>query len=471
MKSFKLSLALIPLLMLTACSDSDDNDSKSIAPAVTQEVADKLPPKENTEEGSVKDSEVVETPVEEEVVIVEETTPIALSTYPIVDTNQVRCFNSTSGSEITCASNGTDAEHQGNQASYTLSDDGTVVNDNITGLMWSQSSDLDGDSTFTDYDDKLSQTDAVNYCSELSLGGYDDWRLPNAKTLYSLILFSGEDASDYQGTDTTNLVTFLDPSFAKAFGDQDAGDRIIDAQYATTSKYVSTTMNGDDTMFGVNFVDGRIKGYPTYSLKNQSDNKFYVLCVRGNESYGENDFIDNNDLTISDKATNLMWQKEDFQSSDFESAIDQCEAATTASQTDWRLPNSKELQSLVDYTRSADTTSSAAIDPIFDATSFTNEEGETEWGYYWTNTTHTTSSGTGSSAVYISFGRALGYFQNAILDVHGAGAQRSNEKQSEQPIGAKSTTDADAQTIYYKGPQGDILRIDNMVRCVRDLTN
>ncbi|MCK7477912.1 MAG: DUF1566 domain-containing protein [Candidatus Moduliflexus flocculans] len=30
---------------------------------------------------------------------------------------------------------------------------------------------------------------------------------------------------------------------------------------------------------------------------------------------------------------------------------------------DWRLPNAKELQSIVDYTRSPDTTSSAAIDP------------------------------------------------------------------------------------------------------------
>ena len=33
------------------------------------------------------------------------------------------------------------------------------------------------------------------------------------------------------------------------------------AQYASSTLYVSTTMLGDPTMFGVNFADGRIKGY------------------------------------------------------------------------------------------------------------------------------------------------------------------------------------------------------------------
>ena len=40
------------------------------------------------------------------------------------------------------------------------------------------------------------------------------------------------------------------------------GERVIDSQMATSTKYVSTTMRGNETMFGVNFADGRIKGYP-----------------------------------------------------------------------------------------------------------------------------------------------------------------------------------------------------------------
>ena len=38
--------------------------------------------------------------------------------------------------------------------------------------------------------------------------------------------------------------------------DTDAGERIIDAQYASSTEYVATTMNRNETMFGVNFADG-----------------------------------------------------------------------------------------------------------------------------------------------------------------------------------------------------------------------
>ena len=387
--------------------------------------------------------------------------------YRVVDTAQTKCYDSTSGSQITCADKGYDADYSNNQPSYTISSSGKVVTDNITSLMWTQSSDLDSDGETTDAGDKLNYDDAVSYCSALTLDGYDDWRLPDIKTQYSLILFSGEDPSNYTGTDTSELVTFLDSSFARAFGDQDSGERVIDGQYATTTKYVSTTMNGDETMFGVNFVDGRIKGYPT-TMRGE-DKKFYVLCTRGNEDYGKNSFVDNDDNTITDNATALMWEKDDAESSDFENAIDMCKSSTTADYTDWRLPNVKELQSIVDYSRSPDTTNSAAINSIFNASFFTNEEGETDWGYYWSSTSHVNSSGNGSGASYVSFGRALGVMNNNVLDVHGAGAQRSNAKQSENSSGASSVTNAgDGSTYHYFGPQGDILRINNMVRCVRD---
>ena len=58
---------------------------------------------------------------------------------------------------------------------------------------------------------------------------------------------------------------------------------------------------------------------------------------------------------------------------------------------------------------------------------------------------------------------------STILDVHGAGSQRSNDKLnvSTEP-GAGSAIDAN-NAFYYKGPQGDILRIENLIRCVRDL--
>ena len=93
---------------------------------------------------------------------------------------------------------------------------------------------------------------------------------------------------------------------------------------------------------------------------------------------------------------------------------------------DWRLPSAKELQSIVDYRRSPDTTRSAAIDPLFTCTQITNEAGQADYPFYWTATTHGTAIG--RAAVYVSFGRALGYMGQEWQDVHGAGAQRSDPK-------------------------------------------
>ena len=42
-----------------------------------------------------------------------------------------------------------------------------------------------------------------------------------------------------------------------------------------------------------------------------TEKTFFVLCVRGNPRYGVNDFQDNGDNTISDRATGLMWAKPD----------------------------------------------------------------------------------------------------------------------------------------------------------------
>ena len=54
-------------------------------------------------------------------------------------------------------------------------------------------------------------------------------------------------------------------------------------------------MWNDTTVFGVNFADGRIKGYPKYEPRNRrQDMKKVVRYVRGNPRYGINSFIDLN---------------------------------------------------------------------------------------------------------------------------------------------------------------------------------
>lgn len=400
----------------------------------------------------------------------EDTTSSTTTTksFNVVDTKQTKCYDSTSGEVVTCSGVGYDADYSGNQPSYSVNDDGDIVTDNVTGLMWTQSSDIDGDGEVTDADDKLTYDEAATYCADLSLGGYDDWRVPNIKTLYSLIEYSGEDPIGV--TDSSSLTTFLDSAFAKALGDTNSGERLIDGQYVSSTKYVSTV--DGEKIFGVNFVDGRIKGYDAEFAG--SDKTFYAFCVRGDE-YGTNSYTDNGDSTITDSSTGLMWEQNDTQSTDFENGISICEGATTGGYSDWRMPNAKELESIVDYTKSPDTTSSPAIDDIFNSTSIINEEGDKDWGYYWSSTTHALyddgeTTDLGSNAAYVAFGRALGYYDGEIQDVHGAGSQKSNAKQTEVVSGDEtgSGTASDGSTYYWSGPQGDIVRIDNMVRCVRD---
>jgi len=280
--------------------------------------------------------------------------------------------------------------------------------------------------------------------------------------------FTGSDPSAETADDPSLLKPFIDDTvFGFGYGDTEAGERLIDGQWATTTNYVSTTMNGDATMFGLNFADGRIKGYGL-ELRG-TDKMFYVQCVRGNENYGVNNFVDNGDMTITDSATNLMWHKNDNAvATNWQSAINYCENSTLAGYDDWKLPDVKELQSIVDYSRSPDTTASASINALFNTTAITNEAGVSDFGFYWSSTTHKSSNGTGGSAIYVSFGRSLGYMDGSWMDVHGAGAQRSDPKD----ISLLDTSSEDYITVdgaITHGPQGDVIRGLNFSRCVREI--
>jgi hypothetical protein len=169
----------------------------------------------------------------------------------VVDTGQTAFYNNSS--EIAQPAPGADfygqdAHYAGPQPSYQDNGDGTIT-DLVTGLMWQKTPDLVNQSTFAE---------AVLNGHTLNLAGHTDWRLPSLKELYSLINFSGhilmtvERSTPYIDTDYFDFV----------YGDESAGDRIIDAQYWSSTQYVGITMNYVLTIFGVNFADGRIKGYP-----------------------------------------------------------------------------------------------------------------------------------------------------------------------------------------------------------------
>lgn len=372
---------------------------------------------------------------------------LALS-YVVVDTGQTVCYDAVR--EIACPQMGRpfygqDAHYTGPQPAYQANGDGTISDQN-TGLMWASAGDT-----------KMTWQEAVAGASTFRIGGYNDWRLPTVKELYSLILFSGTDPDPQQGS-TEGLRPFIDTRFFPfRYGNPAEGERIIDSQFATATRCVTSVMHGIQAMFGVNFADGRIKAYPI------EGKKYFVMYVRGNPAYGKNDFIDNGDGTVTDRTTALMWMKEDSKKGmSWEEALAYCESLELAGYTDWRLPNAKELQSIVDYTRAPDKTGSAAIDPVFYVSVITNELGQLDYPYFWTATTHASLRG-GANAVYIAFGRALGYMPDPrsatgtrLMDVHGAGAQRSDPKTGDPSSYPRG-----------RGPQGDVVRIYNYVRCVR----
>jgi hypothetical protein len=371
--------------------------------------------------------------------------------YVVVDTGQVNCYNNRD--VIICPLPdepffGEDAQFIGIQPSYKDNGDGTITDLN-TGLMWQKTPGA-----------KVTYPQAVSDAGSLNLAGYNDWRLPSIKELYSLILFSGTDPS---GPDNiANPVPFIDTKyFDFEYGNTTAGERIIDAQYWSGTEYRGTTMGGNATVFGVNFADGRIKGYPRDIGPGGRPMTEFVRYVRGNANYGINDFVDNHDGTITDKATGLMWSADDSgKGMNWEDAlawVQQKNDENYLGYNDWRLPNAKELQSIVDYTRSPSAINSAAIDPLFKTTSITDERGARDYPFYWTSTTHVNARNMGDTAVYVSFGEAMGYWMNEWVDVHGAGAQRSDPK---------TGNPGDYPTGH--GPQGDAIRIYNYVRAVRN---
>jgi hypothetical protein len=181
----------------------------------------------------------------------------------------------------------------------------------------------------------------------------------------------------------------------------------------------------------------------------------YVRAVRGN-SYGVNDFVDNGDGTVTDRATGLMWQKADSGSGmDWQNALAYAENLGLAGYDDWRLPNVKELNSIVDYTRSPSASDAANVGPAIDINFFEITElasGTTkyspDYGYFWTSASayFGTDSPEYYYAWYVAFGTSV---DDDGADFHGAGAVRFDTKVEGGPLGESGER-------YY-----------NYVRCVR----
>jgi hypothetical protein len=130
-----------------------------------------------------------------------------------------------------------------NLEGYTDNKDQTVT-DNVTGLMWQQGS---APGTYT-------QSGAVMFCQQLSLGGHQDWRLPTIIELVSLIDVG-------QAPSTFNLTYFTSTAAGGLF-------------WSATGLAGAPLVNGmAQTAWYVDFGDGQSDSTTVGSTN-------YVRCVR-----------------------------------------------------------------------------------------------------------------------------------------------------------------------------------------------
>jgi Protein of unknown function (DUF1566) len=190
--------------------------------------------------------------------------------------------------------------------SYDVSS-GDVVVDRVTGLMWQRAVGLES----------YGWDQANAYCDCSTTGAHDDWRLPTRIELLSIVDFTkGDPAIDGN-------------AFPSAPSD-----------YFWTS---SSVAGSPDAAWYLYFFDGN-----THSMG--KDTAYRVRCVRTHESAVASapSFTVSGDGTVVDAKTKLVWQLDvDPMTRTWSDAKTYCETLALAG-GGFRLPNMKELQTLID---------------------------------------------------------------------------------------------------------------------------
>lgn len=260
--------------------------------------------------------------------------------YRLTDSGQTTCYNDTTS--ITCG-----ASHQGQDADYvnipfaisftgptadvTYTSDYTTT-DNVTGFVWKTCPEgKSGATCATGTQSYLTKANAVTACTNLNsansgagYAGRTNWRLPSIQELFTLINFG------IAGTQKIDNTKF--PGTQSDF-------------------WSSTIYNGTNTW--ELFTDGTL-----YPLLNTGT--IGVRCISGS-GVPTQSFTDNANGSISDNNTGLIWQKCGMGANNDASCsgsltgggesvgLSYCEGLTLAGRSDWRLPNVRELQSVIDY--------------------------------------------------------------------------------------------------------------------------
>ena len=228
--------------------------------------------------------------------------PVLRTMLRLPDTGQQNSYTSTFGE---------DSDYLINQPAYTLNGDGTVTDTNTT-LMWQQT---DGG--------EMTIEAAMIYCDTLTLGGYQDWRMPNCHELFSIL-------------------------------NHDRPNPAMDTNYFTNTRAEywwsnQRQMNDSNKVWVTNAGGGVGNHLKTETISAGGTKKFHVRAVRDvvPPITLPNHFINNGDGTTTDAVTNLVWQQ--IPTADtitWEQALLTADTLLTAGYSDWRMPTIKELQSI-----------------------------------------------------------------------------------------------------------------------------
>jgi Protein of unknown function (DUF1566) len=216
-----------------------------------------------------------------------------------------------------------------NVENYMDNGDGTVT-DTVTGLMWQQT--VPSAPNFT-------QSQAVALCPTLNLAGHGDWRLPSRVELVSIV--------DYGKSGPTINATYFPAT-------------------PPTTFWSSSPVAGTPSLaWIVSFINGE-----TLTRVDMLTND--VRCVRAGGSAPAAQYTTASG-TVFDTKTKLTWQQTDLPTAyNWMDAKSYCQNVVGASLggTGWRVPTIRELQTIVDDSRSY---------PSIDLTAFPKPRGSGFW--------------------------------------------------------------------------------------------
>jgi len=289
-------------------------------------------------------------------------------TVDLPKTGQSTCYDA-SGYVIDCAGTGQDGDIQAGvdwpEPRFEDNENGTIT-DRLTGLIWLKN--------VTECPLPMNWYDALNYCNNLKSGtcGLNDgsvagdWRLPNIIELESLVnseeLFSfawlnsygfSIDGGAYWSSTTRVNNTYFVLTMCHGFmsgGYKLDFNSVWPVRAGAQAQPAQTWKTGQTTCYDAerNVIDCAETGQ-------DGD-------IQAGVDWPEPRFEDNGDGTITDHLTGLIWLKNANCAGsrmNWNDALTYCNNLANGSciltdgsaAGDWRLPNKKELLSLIDYSR------------------------------------------------------------------------------------------------------------------------